>query len=340
MKILIIGGTRFFGYHIAKRLISDGHDLTLFNRGLTPDDFGNNVRRIRGDRNDRRDFHQKLGKMSFDAAVDMIAYKAEDSESAVETLSGQVGHFFHISTGSVYIVTKDYPSPLREGDFDRELYPQPRGDDEWWQYGFNKRKCEEVLRQAYEQLGFPVTLLRLPIVMGERDYTLRAYSYFLRLEDGYPLLLPDSGLNAFTHIYQADIVNTVASNLQNVIAYGQAYNLAQDEVLTVRAFVLASARKLGKKADLVDIPSDVLDKASLGTSFSPFSMRRPFILSTEKARRDLNFVPTPFIVWLERTIRWFRKEYKGGPPDNYQHRRREIEVAQQYRDAVNKYLGE
>jgi len=32
MKILIIGGNRFFGYHIAKRLIQDGHDVALFNR--------------------------------------------------------------------------------------------------------------------------------------------------------------------------------------------------------------------------------------------------------------------------------------------------------------------
>ena len=29
MKILIIGGTRFFGYHIAQRLVHDGHEVSL-----------------------------------------------------------------------------------------------------------------------------------------------------------------------------------------------------------------------------------------------------------------------------------------------------------------------
>jgi len=51
MKILVIGGTRFFGYHITKRLLQDGHDVTLFNRSQTPDDFGHQVGRICGDRN-------------------------------------------------------------------------------------------------------------------------------------------------------------------------------------------------------------------------------------------------------------------------------------------------
>jgi nucleoside-diphosphate-sugar epimerase len=340
MRILIIGGTRFFGYHIVKKLLADGHEVVLFNRGLTLDDFGSQVRRIKGDRNGRQDFRRKLGKEKFDVVVDMIAFGAEDSQSAVETFTGNIGHFFHISTGSVYIVTKDFPCPLHEEDFDREIFPKPIKNEEWWLYGYHKRKCEEVLHKAYEKLQFPVTILRLPIVMGERDYTLRAYSYFLRLEDGRPLILPDSGLNAFTHIYQDDIVRAVTSNLLNAKAYGQAYNLAQEEILTLRAFLLAAARVLDRQPDLVDIPTDVLEASFIGTSFSPFSMRRPFVLSTEKARRDLNFSSTPFETWLRKTILWFKEEYQGGAPDNYRSREREVALASQYRKAIKKFVSE
>lgn len=340
MRVLVIGGTRFFGYHIVKKLLADGHEVTLFNRGQTPDDLGTQVRRIKGDRNDRQDFFQKLGEEKFDVVVDMIAFQAEDRQSAVETFTGNIGHFFHISTGSVYIVTKDFPCPLHEEDFDREIFPKPEKNEEWWLYGYHKRKCEEVLRQAYEKHGFPVTILRLPIVMGERDYTLRAYYYFLRLEDGKPMILPDGGLNAFTHIYQDDIVQTVSANLLNAGAYGQAYNLAQQEILTLRAFVLAAARVLDRQPDLVDIPTDVLETSFLGISFSPFSARKPFILSTEKARRDLNFSLTPFETWLRKTILWFREEYKGGPPDNYRSREREVALASQYRRAIKEFVPE
>ena len=338
MRILVIGGTRFFGYRIVKRLLAEGHDVTLFNRGRTPDDLGDRVRRIKGDRNDRRDFRQKLEKEKFDAVVDMIAFVAEDSRSAVEAFSGKAGHFFHISTGSVYVVTKDFPCPLHEEDFDREIVPRPAKNEEWWLYGYHKRKCEEVLREACEKYSFPATILRLPIVMGERDYTLRAYSYFLRLEDGKPVVLPDGGLNAFTHIYQDDIARTVCSNLLNTKAHGQAYNLAQQEILTLRRFMQAAARILGQNPDFVDVPSWVLDESGLGTSFSPFSMRRPFILSTEKARRDLDFSSTPFETWLRKTIRWFKEEYTGGPPDNYRSRAKEVALASQYQEEMKRFF--
>jgi nucleoside-diphosphate-sugar epimerase len=334
MKILVIGGTRFFGYHIAKRLVVDGHEVTLFNRGLVDDDFGGAVRRIRGDRLDRRDFFAKLSREKFDAVIDMIAYTADDSRSALETFAGRVGQFIHISTGSVYIVTRDFPCPLHEEDFDREVLPRPEKDDEWWLYGYHKRKCEEVLREAHQIKAFPVTILRLPIVMGERDYTLRAYSYFLRLEDGRPLILPDSGFNVFTHIYQGDVVHLVASNLLNSSAIGKDYNLAQSEILTLRGFVLAAARILNREPELVEIPSDVLEASSLGTSFSPLSTRRPFVMSTERARHELGFSSTPFAVWLEKTIRWYRNEYAGAPPENYSSRELEAAVAAKYRDAV------
>jgi nucleoside-diphosphate-sugar epimerase len=338
MRVLVIGGTRFFGYHIAKKLLADGHEVVLFNRGLTPDDFGDRVRRIQGDRNDRGEFSRKLGREKFDVVVDMIAFERQDSLSAIETFSGNISHFFHISTGSVYVVTKDFPCPLREEDFDREIFPEPKKNKDWWLYGYHKRKCEEVLRQAYEEHGFPVTMLRLPIVMGERDYTLRAYSYFLRLEDGKPLILPDSGLNASTYIYQDDIVRTVSANLLNAKAYGEAYNLAQEEILTLRSFVLAAARILGRQPDLVDVATDVLESTSLGTSFSPFSMRRPFILSPEKARRDLNFSSTPFETWLRRTILWFKEDYQGRPPDNYRSREKEVALASRYRQAIKEFV--
>lgn len=334
MKILILGGTRFFGYHIARRLLEDGHDLTLFNRGVTADDFGGRVQRIHGDRNDHEQFFELLRNKAFDVVVDMIAFKAEDSRSAVRTFEGKVGHFIHISTGSVYVVTNDFPCPLREEDFNRELLPPPKKEAEMWLYGYHKRRCEEVLREAQEKRAFPVTILRLPIVMGEMDHTLRAYSYFIRIEDGRPIILPDAGMNVFTHIYQGDIVKTVASNLMNPSSFGQAYNLAMAEVMSVRSFVLKSADFLGRKPELVDIPWQVLEEAGLGTSLSPFSSRRPFILSTEKAARDLNFSSTPVETWLGRTISWFQEQYKGGLPDNYKARTKEIAFVQEFREAL------
>jgi len=334
MKVLIIGGARFLGYHLVRRLLQDGHEVTLFNRGLTPDDFGGSVRRVRGDRTDHDGFRRKLGPEMFDAVVDMVAYKAEDSRSAVESFRGRIGHYIHISSGAVYFVTKDFPCPLREEDFDREVLPRPARRDGWWVYGSGKRQCEEALAAAVREDRFPATVLRLPIVQGERDYTQRAYSYIMRVADGRPVILPDGGLCPATYIYQDDVIRTIARNLGNAKSFGQAYNLAQPEIVTLRAFVHKAASLMNLAPELVEIPSDVLDRSGLGTEFSPFSLRRPFVMDTAKAERDLGFITTPFEDWMAKIVRWFREEYRGGPRDTYATRDREVDLAWKYREAV------
>jgi len=46
MKILVIGGTRFFGIHMVNELLADGHDVTIATRGKAYDKYGDRVRRI------------------------------------------------------------------------------------------------------------------------------------------------------------------------------------------------------------------------------------------------------------------------------------------------------
>jgi nucleoside-diphosphate-sugar epimerase len=336
MKILILGGTRFLGYHLAKHLMEASHQVTLFNRGYTPDDFGEKVSRIHGDRTDYNAFYEKLKANNYDIVIDMIAFQAEDSLTAVKTFEGRVGHFFHVSSAAVYVVTKDYPCPLRENDFNRPLFPRPKKSS-IWDYGYNKRKCEEILLNAHEKSGFPVTILRFPIIIGERDYTLRAYSYFLRILDGQPLILPDGGLNVFTHVYQGDIVRTLASNLKNIVSIGEAYNLAQEETVSLRVFVLKAAEIMARKAELVDIPSQALRKMGLKENFSPFSSRRPFILDIDKARKDLDYSPTPFDEWMRKTVFWFTEKYEGEPPENYKLRNKEIDVIERYKKIMSAF---
>lgn len=37
MKILVIGGTRYFGIHMLNELLSAGHDVTIGTRGIALD---------------------------------------------------------------------------------------------------------------------------------------------------------------------------------------------------------------------------------------------------------------------------------------------------------------
>lgn len=326
MKILVIGGTRFLGYHLVRKLLLQGHEITLFNRGLTPDDFGQAVKRLRGDRTRPEEMKAALKGQEFEVVIDLIAYKGKESQQAIEIFLGRTGHYIHISSGAVYLVTHNYPCPLREEHFDRKVMEQPKRPDNLWSYGLRKRECELVLRQAFQERGFPATILRLPIVMGERDYTLRAYSYFIRINDGGPILMPDAGLNVFTHVYQGDVIENIAHNLLNSRTFGQAYNLAMEEIISLRNFVQATAKVMGREIEMIDIPSWVLQSLPCGLSISPFSSRRPFILSIDKAKKEIGYRSTPFTCWLERTIKWFFSNYPGVYPDNYRWRSLEISL--------------
>ena len=71
MRLLIIGGTRFVGRHMAESAIERGHDVTVFHRGKTGADDLPKATRILGDRD--KDL-TNLDGQSWDATIDACAY--------------------------------------------------------------------------------------------------------------------------------------------------------------------------------------------------------------------------------------------------------------------------
>ncbi len=47
VRLLLLGGTRFLGRHVAEEALARGHAVTLFTRGRTPQPFGDRVRAAR-----------------------------------------------------------------------------------------------------------------------------------------------------------------------------------------------------------------------------------------------------------------------------------------------------
>ena len=54
MRLLILGGTKFVGYSVARAAVARGWDVTVFNRGISGDDPPATFV-VRGDRTDDRD---------------------------------------------------------------------------------------------------------------------------------------------------------------------------------------------------------------------------------------------------------------------------------------------
>src|SRR5678815_5195488 len=273
MNVLILGGTRFIGRRLVEELLSAGDRVTLYNRGRTPDPFGAGVERVIGERRSAADLSAGLARREFDAAYDLLSYESGDARLAIDALAGRAGHFIHVSTCSVYWCTGDFPCPVPEEEFDRLTDFAERPGSIEYDYGYNKRQAEQTLFAADQEHGFPVTAIRIPIVGGEGDVSLRYAAYCARVADGNPLALPDGGYAPFRHVYVGDVARTLASLPRLRGSIGQAYNLACAEILSVRSIVAAIAGLIGRKVETVDIPTPVLRAMGLGTAFSPFSQQ-------------------------------------------------------------------
>lgn len=84
MKVLVIGGTRYFGKRLVHYLINEGHEVWVMSRGQVEDDFGAKVHRLKADRSSKAEMTQALGDLQFDAVVDQVCMNAQQALIATE----------------------------------------------------------------------------------------------------------------------------------------------------------------------------------------------------------------------------------------------------------------
>jgi nucleoside-diphosphate-sugar epimerase len=326
MKLLVVGGTRFVGVHLTWRLLLAGHEVTLLNRGTRADPFGNRVERLYADRSTAA-FSDAVAGRSYNVVVDFACMTATDARLAVDALGGRIGHYVMISSGQVYLVRVGCPRPAREADYDGPVMHAPNGGDDLaaWQYGVWKREAEDVLGES----TLPTTVLRLPMVNGERDDRRRIESYLWRLLDGGPILLPDGGVLPMRHVYGDDVARAVVGLLGHEKVLGQAYNLAGPETPTLRELVEMLAAIVGANPRFHEISSEALLAAGLPAArVSPFSSRWMSFLDPTKAVTELGFSATPLAEQIGRIAMAFFAHPPAEPPASYAYRATELELGE------------
>lgn len=122
MRILVIGGTQFFGKLIVEQFLARGDQVTIFSRGLRRPEFWDAVEHIPGDRDDHAAFVRSLRQHAFDVVIDNIAFDQGDVEAAIQAFAGRVGRYVLTTSGAVY-ATRRFDAvrrlaPIREEDAD------------------------------------------------------------------------------------------------------------------------------------------------------------------------------------------------------------------------------
>lgn len=180
MKILVIGGTRFFGIHMVNELLEKGHDVTIATRGNAFDEFGDKVKRIIMERTNEASVKEALRGTHYDVVIDKIAYCSNDIKYVMEAVD--CDKYIHMSSTSVY-----EPKHINttESDFDgysKELIWCDRGA---FPYEQIKRQAEYALWQKYSDRNW--IAVRYPFAIGKDDYTKRLLFYVEHVMKSIPM---------------------------------------------------------------------------------------------------------------------------------------------------------
>ena len=170
MKILVLGGTRFFGIHMVNDLIEKGHEVTIATRGQTPDYFGDSVSRICFERTDEDSIKAVIAGTHYDVIIDKLAYCSNDIRKIME--AADFDKYICMSSTAVY-----EPKHLNtvEDDFDGKGGELIWCDRQDYPYDVIKRQAEYALWQKYPDKNW--IAVRYPFVTGKDDYTTRLYFY-------------------------------------------------------------------------------------------------------------------------------------------------------------------
>jgi nucleoside-diphosphate-sugar epimerase len=340
IRSLIIGGTRNLGPSIVHALLQRGYDVAVFNRGQTRDDLPEEVERLRGDRTNPEELKRALSERTqgqltqtarkFDLVIDTTLYTGAEAEAAVELFKGRVGRYIFLSTGQVYLVRVGAERPYKEDDYAGTVMAEPPRSDvsdyENWRYGFDKRAAEDVFASAWTKDKFPFTSLRLPMVNSERDHYDRIYGYFLRIQDEGPILIPDEDGTPVRHVYGEDVVQAITRLTESEKSKGTAYNIGQDETLSLAEFMELLAATMHCPLKVIRVPREELDREGLLPHCSPFSGKWMSSLDNARSKKELGMQYTPVATYLKKLVSYFQA-VRPHTVEGYQQRARELEFA-------------
>ncbi|MBO7745642.1 NAD-dependent epimerase/dehydratase family protein [Paenibacillus sp. MWE-103] len=289
-KVLVLGGTRFFGRKLVERLIAAGDDVTIVTRGGLPNPFGDRVRHRQADRKDAAALREALGDAAYDVAYDNICYLPQEAEEAAELFAGRIGKYVVTSSLSVY----PFGGPAKtEAMYDASGRELPEAYPADIDYGEGKRLVEAVLLQ---KAPFPTAAARFPIVLGTEDYTRRLHFHVEHVLKGQPIGIPAPDVPM--SFILADEAAEFLDWLGRTGAEGP-YNACSNGEISPGAIVRLIEAATGKRA----IVAPEAEEADM----SPFGIPAPWVMDTAKARAE-GFAFRELDGWLPQLIERLAKE--------------------------------
>jgi nucleoside-diphosphate-sugar epimerase len=164
------------------------------------------------------------------------------------------------------------------------------------------------------------------MVNSERDHFGRIHGYLTRLRDGGPILVPQGRHLPLRHVYGGDVVRAIVQIAVNGAGLGSAYNLSQEESVSLEEFLRMLGDLVGVRARMAPFPLERLMAEGLIPDCSPFSDPWMSALDNQRSKDELGMQYTPLPAYLPRLV-----EHLSGvteAPPGYGRRRLELQIAE------------
>ena len=234
MRILMIGGTRFIGPRVVRRLACDGHEVAVFYRGEHEACLPADVVRFKNPNARIPVTHitEELKAYSPDVVLHMIAMGERDAEAARDAFAGIARRMVVLSSGDVYRAYGIFkgteegdlePIPLNESaPLRSRLYPYRTSDTppDALEYYYDKILVERTISA---DARLPTTVLRLPKVYGAGDNADLATVYCFRAHPHW----------RWTHGFVENVAQAIALATGSEVASGRIYNVGEETTPTM-----------------------------------------------------------------------------------------------------------
>jgi UDP-glucuronate 4-epimerase len=333
MRILVTGAAGFIGFHVARRLLSDGHEIV----GLDSVNHYYDVRLkevrlkllqehprfefVRAGLTDPEAMNQLFDRCDFSRVIHLAAqagvrYSLERPDAYVtsnmlgflqvleECRYRKIPHLVYASSSSVYGASTQMPFSVKGG-----------ADHPLSMYGVTKR-ANELMAHSYSYLfGLPTTGLRLFTVYGpwgRPDMVL--FKFTKAILDGRPIDVFNGGRMKRDFTYIDDVVESVTRVIEVIpgpdpdwssdtpdpsssLAPFRLYNVGNHEPVELRDVIAELEEALGQKAKVNLLP---MQPGDVPATYADVS-------SLERA---IGFAPrTSMREGIRRFVEWYREFY-------------------------------
>ena len=271
MNILVTGGAGFIGSHLCRRLLSDGHAVTLiddFNDYYDPAikranvaAMGGAAKVVEGDIRDRGQIQQLFAEGKFETVIHIAARagvrpSVNDPQLYIDTnITGThhlleasrqnaVNRFVFASSSSVYGLSKTVP-------FSENLaLPQTLSP-----YAATKLAGEHLCGNYSYLFGLRTVCLRFFTVYGPGQRPdLAIHKFTDAIHKGLPIPQYGDGSTRRDYTYIDDIVQGVMGALKYEGPLFDIFNLGENQTITLTELIREIEKGLGKKAVIERLP--------------------------------------------------------------------------------------